>query len=143
MYEHLGKKTVCTAFYTKAKDGICIDWSGEDGDPAFVSRNGIKGEMLHFEGDGVIKTLYNLVNKEFSGVCVGEIVLPITELLYTDIDYNPYWEKSFVGKQIEQTCECYIVYYANNLKHYVPKECCVFVDVTDKYVGGNEKGGAK
>ena len=127
MYEYLGEKALCTAFYKKTKDGICIEWSGEDGDPAFVSRNGIKGEMLHFEGDGVIKTLYKLVNKKFIGVCVGEIVLPITELLFTDISDSYYSQKTFVGKEIKQSCECYIIYYANNMKHYVPKDCCEFL----------------
>lgn len=127
MYEHLGKTALCTAFYKKTKDGICIEWSGEEGDPAFVLRNGIKGEMLHFEGDGVIKTLYNLVNKKFIGVCVGEIVLPITELLFADINDAPYYENSYIGKEIKQSCECYIIYYANNMKHYVPKDCCEFL----------------
>ena len=122
MYEHLGKKAVCTAFYAKTKDGICIEWSGKEGDPAFVSRNGIKGEMLHFEGDGVIKTLYNIVKKDFVGVCVGEVVLPITELIFTDIYDDTYREYPFVGKEIKQSCECYIIYYANNMKHTFTKK---------------------
>ena len=125
MYEHLGKTALCTAFYKKIKDGICIEWSGEEGDPAFVIRNGTKGETLYFEGDGVIKTLYNLVNKKFIGVCVGEIVLPITELLFADINDYPYYP--YIGKEIKQSCECYIIYYANNMKHYVPKDCCEFL----------------
>ena len=119
---------ICNAFYKKIKDGICIEWSGEDGDPAFVSRNGIKSKMLHFEGDGVIKTLYELVSKKFNGVCVGEITLPITELLFTDTHDDSYRYYSFVGKEIKRSCECYIIYYANNMKHYVPKDCCVFAD---------------
>ena len=132
MYEHLGKTALCTSFYTKAKDGICIEWSGEEGDPAFVLRNGIKGEMLHFEGDGVIKTLYRKVNKKFAGVCVGEIILPITELLFTDTHDDSYRCYDFVGKEIKQTCECYIIYYANNQKHYVPKDCCEFLKGGDE-----------
>lgn len=140
MYEHLGKMAICKAFYKKIKDGVHIECWDRDRTPSEKSYRGIEYaeawnkdgfvKELHFEGDGIEKTLHTLVNKTFSGVCVGEVKLPITELLYADFTYN--WqgeEQRFIAKETKESCECYIIYYSNNRKHYVPKDCCVFVDL--------------
>ena len=140
MYEHLGKMALCTGFYKKIKDGVHIECWDRNGVPAERSSLGIEKayawdksgqtEELLFEGSGIEKTLYTLVNKKFSGVCVGEVKLPITELLYADFFYDHNCEEQrFIGKEIKQSCECYVVYFANNRKRYVPKDCCEFVDV--------------
>ena len=138
MYEHLGKTALCTAFYKKTKDGVHIECWDKDGIPSEKSYGKIEKafawnkegmvEELFFEGSGIEKTLYTLVSKKFAGVCVGEVKLPIIELLYADFTYN--WqdeEERFIAKDIKQSCECYIIYYANNKKHYVPKDCCEFL----------------
>lgn len=140
MYEHLGKMAICKAFYKKVKDGVHIECWDKDGVPfersnkpletAFAwNKDGMVKE-LYFEGDGIEKTLHTLVNKNFSGVCVGEVKLPITELLYADFTYDHNCEEiRFIAKDIKQNCDCYIIYYANNRKRYVPKDCCVFVEI--------------
>lgn len=139
MYEHLGKTLLCKAYYKKAKDGVHIVCYDKDNQYCDISHNSIetafaydrngKETELFFEGDGIEKVLRELVEGNwFMGVCVGETVLPITEYLYADINYHYNGEQYYaIGKQIQETCECYIVYYANNRKRYVPKDCCEFV----------------
>ena len=138
MYEHLGKILLCKAYYKKVKDGVHIVCYDKDGlvctgynsiEAAFAyDRNGKETE-LEFVGDGIEKVLHELVEGNwFTGVCVGETVLPITEYLYADVDYHWNGEQYYaIRKQIQETCECYIVYFANNRKRYVPKDCCEFL----------------
>ena len=48
-------------------------------------------------------------------------------MLYADFTYD--WqgeEQRFIAKEIKQSCECYVIYYANNRKRYVLKDCCEF-----------------
>lgn len=137
-FKHLGKKVECTSYYRKVRDGIfimCLDKNGmrygannQIENAVAVDSDG-NGTDLEFCGDGIEKTLYNLVNKNFTGVCVGEKRIIVKEYLYSDFDYD--WlgnEVKFIGKQIIDFCDCYIIYYANNRKRYVPKECCNFVE---------------
>lgn len=143
MYEHLGKTLLCKAYYKKAKDGIHIMCYDKDGqfcsdfnkiEKAYAyDRHGEETELF-FEGDGVEKKLRELIEGNwFAGVCVGETVLPITEYLYTDVNYHYNGEEYYtIGKEIRETCECYIVYYANNRKRYVPKDCCEFLKGGDE-----------
>ena len=138
MYEYLGKTLLCKAYYKKAKDGVHIICYDKDGRSCWESHNPIEkayaynrhGEEteLFFEGDGVEKKLYELTGKHFVGVCIGEIVLPIIELLYADTNYHYNGEEyKVICKQIQKTCECFVVYYANNRKRYVPKLFCEFM----------------
>ena len=134
MFEHLGRMAVCNAYYKKIKDGVHIECWDKDGIPfersnkalekAYAwNKDGMVKELL-FEGDGIEKTLRTLVNKTFSGVCVGEVKLPITELLYADFTYDHNCvEQRFIAKEIKQSCECYVIYYANNRKRYVCLYC--------------------
>ena len=138
MYEHLGKKVLCKAYYKKAHDGVHITCYDEDGlfcstsqkpiATAFAyDRHGKEAELC-FEGDGVEKILHELIEKHFVGVCVGEKTIPITEYLYSDTNWD--WigrEYKEIGKEIKDACECYVVYYANNRKRYVPKDYCEFM----------------
>lgn len=143
MYKHLGHKVLCTAYYKKIHDGvhiICYDKDGmfctdmnEVEKACGYTRNGTEKELF-FEGDGIGKELYELKRKDFCGVCVGEIVLPITEFLYSDTDYHyDGSEYKAIGKSVRNTCECYIIYYANNRKRYVPKEFCTFIPWCEEY----------
>ncbi len=137
MYEYLGRKALCSAYYKKIYDGVHIRFYDKDGQfcnevnkaekaCAYTSKG--EEKELFFEGDGVGKELYELANKEFTGVCVGEIQLPITEFLYTDTNYHyDGSEYNVVCKSVRNTCDCYIIFYANNRKRYVPKDCCVFL----------------
>ena len=137
MYEHLGKTALCKAYYKKVNDGVHITCYDKDGlfctdfnkieKACAYDRHGKETELF-FEGDGVEKKLRELTEKRFVGVCVGEIVLPITEYLYADTDYHYNGEEYYtIGKSIRDACECYIVYYANNRRRYVPKDCCEFL----------------
>lgn len=143
MYEHLGKTLLCKAYYKKASDGVYIVCYDKDNQYCDISHKEIetafaydlhgKETELFFEGDGVEKKLRELTEKHFVGVCVGETLLPITEYLYADTDYHYNGEAYYtIGKQIQETCECYIVYYANNRKRYVPKDCCEFLKGGDR-----------
>lgn len=136
----LGKQVKCSAYYKKVKDGVfivCFDKNGYITDGAnkrkieeavAVDTYGYE-QALRFEGDGIDKTLYRLTDKTFTGVCVGKVIIPITEYLYCDTSYNIAGnEFKFVGKQVTKTCECYVIYYANNRKRYVPVEHCTFID---------------
>ena len=137
MYEHLGKTALCKGYYKKVNDGVHITCYDKDGrfctdynkiEKACGYTTTGEEKELFFEGDGIEKVLREFAEKKFVGVCVGEVILPITEYLYTDTDF--YWngeEYKVIGKAIQQSCECYIIYYANNLKHYVPKEYCEFL----------------
>ena len=136
----LGKKVRCDSYYKKVRDGIfiaCFDKNGYmiDG----KNRNEIEKAVavdsygweqeLRFEGDGIDKTLYRLVEKEFEGVCVGKITLPVTEYLYADSGFNFSGDDfKYICKQITKTEDCYVVYYANNRKRYVPCYCCKFIE---------------
>lgn len=138
MYENLGKKILCKAYYKKARDGVHIICYDKDGASCLVSNKPIENACaydrhgqeieLDFEGDGVEKVLRELTEEWFTGVCVGETILPITEYLYSDT--NIHWngsESKVICKSIQETCDCYIVYYANNRKRYVPKDWCEFM----------------
>ena len=136
----LGKKVRCDGYYKKAKDGVfiaCFDKKGyiTDGKnkneiEKAVAVDSLGWEQeLNFEGDGIDKTLYRLVKKEFDGICVGKVTLPITEYLYTDTGYNNIgYEFKFISKQITKTETCYVIYYANNRKRYVPYYLCRFIE---------------
>ena len=137
MYENLGKKVSCKGYYKQVRDGVHIECFDEDNVNRAISdkptakaysydKNGT-AMQLEFQGDGIEKTLRELTEISFDGVCVGETVLPIKEYLYSDTSYHPTGEEfGFIGKQITQTCECYVIYYANNKKRYVPKDYCDF-----------------
>lgn len=143
MYKYLGFKAKCSAYYKKAHDGVYITLYDKDGmfcneiykaeKACACTRTGEEKELF-FEGDGIGKELYKLKYKDFIGVCVGEIELPITSYLYTDTDID--WtgrEYRVVSKSIRETCECYIIYFANNRKRYVPKSFCTFIPWCEEY----------
>ena len=136
MYEHLGKKVLCKGYYKKVNDGVHIVCYDKDGQfctdfnkiekACGYTKTG-KEKELYFEGDGIGKVLRELKEDWFTGVVVGETFLPITEYLYTDTDYHYNGEEYYtIGKSIRKADECYIVYFANNRKRYVPKDCCEF-----------------
>lgn len=136
MYEHLGKKALCKGYYKKVNDGVHITCYDKDGQVCTdlnkiekacgYTKTGEEKE-LYFEGDGIEKVLRELKEDWFTGVCVGETLIPITEYLYTDTNYHYNGEEYYViGKSIREACECYIFYYANNRKRYVPKDYCEF-----------------
>ena len=137
MFEHLGQKVSCSAYYKKIHDGVHIRCYDKDGrfcnevdkaEKACAYNSKGEEKELSFEGDGVNKVLYELANKEFNGVIVGETRLLVVEYLYTDIGYHYNGEEfRYISKQMQESCECYVVYYANNRKRYVPKDCCVFL----------------
>ena len=139
MYQNLGKKVICSAFYKEARDRVYIDCydknncscniTGAPISKAVAMRGSTVIKELNFEGDGVFKHLYTLVNKEFKGVCVGEVLLPVIKYLYSDTDCLPIGgEVNVIHTAVSKQCECYVVYFTNNRKHYVPKDCCTFVE---------------
>ena len=139
-FKELGKKVRCDGYYKKAKDGVfiaCFDKHGHitDGknkneiDKAVSVDSDGWEQDLRFEGDGIDKTLYMLVRRQFEGICVGKVTLPVTEYLYSDTTYNNIgYEFKFIGKQVTKTETCYVIYYANNRKRYVPCYYCKFIE---------------
>ena len=49
-----------------------------------------------------------------------------------DVGVGVITEKFYVAKRPKETVKCAIVYYANNMKHYVPIEDIVETEVQDE-----------
>lgn|SRR5574344_666547 len=125
----------CDGYLNKINDGRFIRCT--DTESCYVDLNskskpdnGFTWDKLHQawikdipDGEGALeflKTYYKLKEKRFTGVCVGYKDVELSAWLY--IDYDSSSEKEYVGKQINETVKCAIVYYANNKKRYVPLE---------------------
>lgn len=136
MFDKLGKKVCCSGYYKRIKDGLYIECYDKDNylcadtgksiNKAVVIINGKIIKELDFDGSGEIKTLYKYTTKRFIGICVGEIKLCIKELLFANIGYHYNGEEYlYIGKTPTEIVDCYIVYYVNNRKRYVPKTKCI------------------
>lgn len=80
-----------------------------------------------------LKTYYQIVKKEFTGMCVGYKDIIITSWLYMDAydNYNG-TEIDYVGKQAKDVIRCGVVYFADNRKRYVPLDNMVELDTETK-----------
>lgn len=127
------KKVKCSSFLTKVKDGRYIELSHDENgnidsawyvfgckDGKAIQKEVPESEYVEGEG-GITKTYYREVKKKFNGVVVGYKDIYMNGLIYldTELDYK-YSEHVVIKKYKFNLVRCAIVYYADNLKHYVP-----------------------
>lgn len=126
---NLFDKVKCKGFYKKVKDGIWVHL-----DKTTLTAYAMNSNLIDIDNDGTMeadidcveKTYYEHVKGNFSGVIVGFKDLVIKG--YLDVNYQDAVdvgvgtipEKFYVDKRPKQVVKCAIVYYANNMKHFVP-----------------------
>lgn len=125
---NLFDKIRCKGFYKPVHDGVWIELDN-DSLKANKCNSSLTGDAVEeYNVDCVEKTYYEHVQSNFSGVIVGFKNLVIKG--YLDVNYEDECdvgvdvipEKFYVSKRPKETVKCAIVYYANNMKHYVPIE---------------------
>lgn len=85
-------------------------------------------QLVEKDIDCAEKRYYEHKDGNFSGVIVGFIVLTVVgylDVIYdcgVDTGFGTPPDKYYISKRPKETVKCAIVYYANNMKHYVPIE---------------------
>lgn len=136
----LFQKVKCKGFYKKVKDGIWVHL-----DKTTCTAYAMNSNLVDIDNDGTMeadidcveKTYYEHKEANFNGVIVGFKDLVVKG--YLDVNYQDpvdvgvgvMPEKFYVEKRPKEVVKCAIVYYANNMKHYVPLD-----DIND--TGGKE-----
>lgn len=124
-------KCKCKGFYKKAHDGLFI----------FLDRENLRADLVNInlacaDDMGVVekdvecaeKRYYEHKDSNFNGVIVGFVDLVVVgylDVIYQDacdVGVGIIPEKYYIAKRPKETVKCGIVYYANNMKHYVPIE---------------------
>lgn len=123
-------KCKCKGFYKKAHDGIFIylDTQNMKADLVNTHIRTDDGVMVEEDIECAEKCYYEHKYGNFSGVIVGFIDLVVVgylDVIYQDacdVGVGVIPEKYYIAKRPKETVKCAIVYYANNMKHYVPVE---------------------
>ena len=124
-------KCKCKGFYKKVRDGLFISLDRENLRADLVNAN-----LACADDDGTVKKdidcaekkYYEHKDNNFSGVIVGFVDLVVVgylDVIYQDacdVGVGIIPEKYYIAKRPKETVKCAIVYYANNMKHYVPVE---------------------
>ena len=133
-FPEFGKWCNCTGYLTKDKNGIQIitypieyerDVYRHEYDEVYVrvpnsSGKGYNDTPIDWE-EPVEKALRKIVEKCFSGIIVGKQKVTIKENLIVRHWYEPYCgEYDYVDKEPTEQIDCYIVFFANNRKRFVP-----------------------
>lgn len=124
-------KVKCKGFYTPFKDGKWLSL-----DRKMFTADAMDMNLVDMDNDGtaeknvecIEKTYFKHVEKNFTGVIVGykDIVVNgyldavYQEKCYVGVGTIP--ESFYVSKRAKKIVKCAVVYYANNMKHYVPLE---------------------
>ena len=125
----LFEKVKCKGFYKKVHDGIWVHLDKSTGTAYAMNSNLVDIDnvgIMEADIDCVEKTYYEHKKANFSGVIVGFKDLVVKGYLdanYTDevdVGVGVIPEKFYVAKRPKEVVKCAIVYYANNMKHYVP-----------------------
>ena len=125
----LFKEVKCKGFYKKVHDGIWVHLDKSTGTAYAMNSN-----LVDIDNDGTMeadidcveKTYYEHKKANFSGVIVGFKDLVVKGYLdanyqdEVDVGIGVFPEKFYVAKRPKEVVKCAIVYYANNMKHYVP-----------------------
>lgn len=120
-------KCKCKGFYKKVHDGIYIQLDSKNLTADLMNSN-IQGELVEEDIECAEKRYYEHKNGNFSGVIVGFVDLVLVgylDVIYQDecdVGVGIIPEKYYIAKRPKEVVKCAIVYYANNLKHYVPLE---------------------
>ena len=126
-------KCQCKGFYKPAHDGIWVYLDQTTLTACAMNSNLIDNDgTMEEDIDFVEKTYYQHVRSNFSGVIVGFkdlVVKGYLDVIYQDecdVGVGIIPEKFYVAKRPKEIVKCAVIYYANNMKHYVPIE-----DITD------------
>lgn len=118
-------KCKCKGFYKKVHDGIYIQLDSKNLTADLMNSN-IQGELAEEDIDCAEKRYYEHKDSNFSGVIVGFVDLVVVgylDVIYQDecdVGVGIIPEKYYISKRPKEVVKCAIVYYANNLKHFVP-----------------------
>lgn len=124
-------KVKCKGFYKKFNDGRWLYL-----DKKTLTADAMDNNLTDWKNDGTVeknveyieKTYYQHVDKHFCGVIVGYkdiIVTGYLDAIYEegcDVGIGVTPEAFYVSKRTKDIVKCAVVYYANNMKHYVPLE---------------------
>lgn len=128
---NLFDKVKCNGFYKKFNDGKWLRL-----DRKTLTADAMDNNLVSMGNDGTVekdveyieKTYFKHVDKNFIGVIVGYrdvIVKGCLDAEYQeecDVGVGVIPEAFYVSKRAKETVKCAVVYYANNMKHYVPLE---------------------
>lgn len=126
---NLFDRVKCKGFYKKVHDGIWILLNTE-----YLTACAMNSNLVDDLNDGTVeenveqveKTYYEHKEGSFSGVIVGFkdlVVKGYLDVIYQDaigVGIGTIPEKFYVEKNPKEVVKCAVVYYANNMKHYVP-----------------------
>lgn len=126
---NLFDKVKCKGFYKKINDGIWVHL-----DKTTLTAYAMNSNLVDFDNDGTMeadidyveKNYYEHVKGNFSGVIVGFkdlVIKGYLDVIYqdeVDVGLGVIPEKFYVAKRAKEVVKCAIVYYANNMKHFVP-----------------------
>ena len=128
---NLFDRVKCKGFYKPFKDGRWLYLNKET-----LTADSMDNNLIDASNDGTVekdveyieKTYFKHVDKNFNGVIVGykDIVTEgYLDAVYQeecDVGIGVIPERFYVSKRAKETVKCAVVYYANNMKHYVPLE---------------------
>ena len=125
----LGQFVRYNSYYVKSKNNIRIETNksyentNTDGliEWALAIDENKNTTELNFEGDGILKPLYELVNKQGTGYIIGVKQLSTSVLLYSDtVTIYTGAERKIICKQNMNIMPCIKVAYAMGKTRYVP-----------------------
>nr|DAI47949.1 MAG TPA: hypothetical protein [Caudoviricetes sp.] len=128
---NLFDKVKCKGFYKPFKDGRWLYL-----DRKTLTADAMDNNLADGNNDGTVeknveyieKTYFKHVDRNFIGVIVGYkniIVKGYLDAVYQDecdVGVGVIPETFYVSKRAKETVKCAVVYYGNNMKHYVPLE---------------------
>lgn len=118
-------KCKCKGFYKKVHDGIYIQLDSNNLTADLMNPN-VQGGLVEEDIECAEKRYYEHKQSNFSGVIVGFISLVVVgylDVIYdcgVDVGFGTMPDKYYISKRPKEIVKCAIVYYANNLKHFVP-----------------------
>ena len=125
----LGQFVQYNSYYVKSKNSIRIETNksyentNTDGliEWALAIDENENTTELNFEGDGILKPLYELVNKQGTGYIIGIKQLSTSVLLYSDtVTIYTGAERKIICKQNMNIIPCIKVAYVMGKTRYVP-----------------------
>lgn len=139
--KHLFEKVECNGYLAKVNDGRFIKRYPEQGEIdsceycyGFIDGKEVVKPVEDYDGSReFLKTYYEKKEKKFNGFIVGTKQIVATGWLIVDT-YTDYRgsEHIKIMKEPKDVIDCYIVYFANNQKRYVPMDMVEFlIDLGD------------
>lgn len=131
MNMNLFVKVKCKGFYKSFQDRRWLYLNKKT-----LTADAMDNNLADGSNDGTVeknveyieKTYFKHVDKNFIGVIVGYkdiVVKGYLDAVYQDecdVGVGVIPEAFYVTKRAKETVKCAVVYYANNMKHYVPLE---------------------